>query len=78
MVCASEFGELLGRREALDRRRQRGVRFGGAICRAMKLCQRERGAPFEAPRFLRLCDGDPALQRLFGRRGIRCISLNLI
>ena len=61
-----KFGELLGRREALDRRRQHGVRIGGAI----ELRQRQRGAQFEAARFLRLRDGDRGLQRLLGRRGI--------
>jgi len=48
-----EFGELLGRREALDRRRKHGVRIGVAIGRAIKLRQRQRGAQFEAPRCCR-------------------------
>ena len=45
-----EFGEVLGRREALDRQRQYGVRIGVAIGRAVELRQRQRGAQFE------LCD----------------------
>jgi len=57
-----EFGELLGRREALDRWRQHGVRIGIAIGRAIKLRQRQCGAQFEAARFLRLRDGDRGLQ----------------
>ena len=32
-----EFGELLGQREALDRRRQHGVRIGVAIGRVIQL-----------------------------------------
>ena len=44
-----EFGELSGRREALDRRRQYAVRIGVAVGRAIKLRQRQRGAQFEAP-----------------------------
>src|SRR6516225_3094650 len=40
-----EFGELLCRREALDRRRQHRVGIGVAIGRAIKLCQRQRGTP---------------------------------
>jgi len=40
----SQFGELLGRREALDRRREHGVRIGVAVGRAIKLRQRQRGA----------------------------------
>ena len=47
------FGELLGRREAVDRRRQHGVRIGVAIGRAIEFRQRQRGAQFEAARFLR-------------------------
>ena len=70
-----EFGELLGRRKALDRRRQHGVRIDVAIGRAIKLCQRERGAQFEAAGFLRLRDSDRSLQRLLGRRGIGRIAL---
>ena len=56
-----EFGELLGRREAIDRRRQHGVRIGAAIGRAVKLRQSQRSAQFEAPRFLRLRDSDRGL-----------------
>jgi len=56
-----EFGELSGRREALDRRCQHGVRIGVAIGRAIKLRQRQRGAQFEAPRCLRLRDSDRGL-----------------
>ena len=70
-----EFGELSGRREALDRRRQHGVRIGVAIGRAIKLRQRQRGAQFEAARFLRLRDSDRGLQRLLGRRGIGRVAL---
>jgi len=66
----SEFGELLGRREAFDRRCQHGVRIGVAIGAAIKLRQRQRGAQLEAPRFLRLRDRNRGLQRLLGRRGI--------
>ena len=50
--------------------RQHGVRVGLAIGRAIKLRQRQRGAQFEAARFLRLRDRDRGLQRLLGRRGI--------
>ena len=70
-----ELGELLGRREALDRRRQHGVRIGVAIGRAIKLRQRQRGAQFEAARFLRLRNGDRGPQRLLGRRGIGRVAL---
>jgi hypothetical protein len=55
----SELGELLGRREAFDRRRQHGVRIGVAIGRAIKLRQSQRGAQFVAAGFLRLRDRDP-------------------
>ena len=65
-----EFGELLGRREALDRRREYGVGIGVAVGRAVKLRKRQRSAQFEAPRFLRLRNSDRGLQRLLGRRGI--------
>jgi len=51
--------EVLGRREALDRRRQHGVRIGVAIGRAIKLRQSQRGAQFVAAGFLRLRDRDP-------------------
>jgi hypothetical protein len=71
----SKVGELLRRREALDRRRQRGVGIGVAIGRAIKLRQRQRGAQFEAPRLLRLRDRDRGLQRLLGRRGIGRVAL---
>jgi hypothetical protein len=57
-----EIGELSGRREALDRRRQHGVGVGVAIGRAIKLRQRQRGAQFEAARLLRLRDRDRGLQ----------------
>ena len=70
-----EFGELLGRREALDRRRQHGVGIGVAIGRAIKLRQRPRGAQFEAAGFLRLGDGNRGLQRLLGRGGIGRFAL---
>ncbi len=70
-----EFGELLGRREALDRRRQHGVRIGVAIGRAIELRQRQRGAQFEAARLLRLRDRDRGLQRLLGRRSIGRVAL---
>jgi hypothetical protein len=43
-----EFGELLGRREALDGRREHGG-VDVAIGRAVKLRQRQRSAQFEAP-----------------------------
>ena len=46
-----EFGELSGRREALDRRCQHGVCIEVAIGRAIKLCQGQRAAQFEAARF---------------------------
>ena len=39
-----EFGEVLGRREALYRRRKLGVRIRVAIGRAIKLRERQRGA----------------------------------
>ena len=63
-----EFGELLGRREALDRRRQHGVGIGVAIGRAIKLRLRQRGAQFEAARFLRHKNtvGVSAVRDLFG------------
>ena len=70
-----EFGELLGRREALDRRRQQIVRISVAIGCPIKLCQRQRSAQFEAARFLRLRDSDRGLQRLLGRRGIGRFAL---
>src|SRR6516225_5652807 len=70
-----ELGELLGRREVLDRRRQHGVRVGVAIGRAVELRKRQRGAQFEAARFLPLSDNDRGLQRLLGRRGIGRIAL---
>ena len=59
----SEFGELLGRRQALDRRRQHGVCVGVAIGRAIRLRQRQRSAQFEAARFLRLRDSDRVSMR---------------
>jgi hypothetical protein len=70
-----EFGELLGRREALDRRRQHGVGVGVTIGRAVKLGKRQRGAQFEAARLLRPRDGDRGLQRPLGRRGIGRVAL---
>jgi len=70
-----EFRELSGRREALDRRRQRGVRIGVATGRAVQLRKSKRRAQFEAARFLRLCDADRGLQRLLGRRGIGRVAL---
>ena len=70
-----EFGELLGRPEALDRRRQNGVRIKVAIGRAIKLRERQRGAQLEAARLLRLRDSDRGLQRLLGRRGIGRFAL---
>src|SRR6516162_5319809 len=70
-----KFGELLCRGEALDRRRQRGVRIGVAIGCAVKLRQRQRGAQLEAARFLRLRDRDRGLQRLLGRRSIGRVAL---
>jgi len=51
------------------------VRVGLAIGRAIKLRQRQRGAQFEAARFLRLRDRDRGLQRPLGRRGIDRIAL---
>ena len=69
-----ELGELLGRRKVLDRRRQHGVCVGVTIGGAIKLCQRQRGAQFEAPRFLGL-DADRGLQRPLGRRGIGRVAL---
>ena len=47
-----ELGELLGRREALDRRRKHGVGIGVAIGLAIKLSQSQRSAQFEAARSL--------------------------
>ena len=41
-LCLSEFGELLGQREALDRRPEHGVRIGVAIGRVIKLCHVRR------------------------------------
>jgi len=70
-----EFGELLGRREALDRLRQHGVRIGVAIGRATKLRKRQRGAQFETARLLRLRDSDRGLQRLLSRRGVGRVAL---
>jgi len=70
-----EFGELLGRREALDRRRQRGVRIEVTVGRAIKLRQRQRGAQLEATRLLRLRDGDCGQQRLLGPRGVGRVAL---
>ena len=72
---SGEFGELLGRREALDRRRQHGVRVGVAIGRALKLRKRQRGAQFEAARLVRLRNSECDLQRLLGRRGIGRVAL---
>src|ERR1700730_5873881 len=43
--------------------------------RAMKLRKTQRGAQFEAARFLRLCHSDRGLQRLLGRRGIGRVAL---
>ena len=74
-MALSEFGELSGRREALSRRCQHGVGIGAAIGRAIKLCQSQRGAQFEAARFLRLRDRDRGLQRLLGRRSIDGVAL---
>jgi hypothetical protein len=74
-LCLGEFGELLGRREALDRRRQHSVGVGVAIVAAIELRQRQRGAQFEAPRFLQLRDGDRGLQRLLVRRGIGRVAV---
>ena len=48
----------MGRREALDCRRQHGAGIGVAIGRVIKLRQRQRGAQFEAARLLRLRDRD--------------------
>ena len=70
-----EFGEVLGWREALDRRRQHGVGIGIAIGRAIKLRKRQRGVQFEALRFLRLRNGDRGLQRLLSRRVIGRVAL---
>jgi len=70
-----KFGELSGRREALDRRRQHGVGIGVTIGRAVKFCQSQRGAQFEAARLLRLRDGDRGLQRLLGGRGHGRVAL---
>ena len=70
-----EFGELLCRREALDRRRQHGVGVDVAIGRAIKFRQSQRGAQFEAARFLRLRDSDRRVQRLFGRHRISRVAL---
>ena len=71
----SEFGELLGRRETLDCRRQHGVRIGVAMGRAIQLRKSQRGAQFEAAGFLRLCNSDRDLQRLLDRRGIGRVAL---
>src|SRR6516225_8209342 len=57
-----EFGELSGRREVLDRRRQHGVRIGVATGRVIKLRQRQCGAQFEAEGLLRLRNCDRGLQ----------------
>src|SRR5262245_11807998 len=70
-----KFGELLGRWETLDRRRQYGTRVGVAIGRAIKLRKSQRGAQFEAARFLRLRDRDCGMQRLLGRRSIGRVAL---
>ena len=70
-----EFGELLGRWEALDRGRQRGVCVGVAVGRAIKLGQSQRGAQFEAARFLRLRDRDRGLERPLGCRGVGRVVL---
>jgi len=70
-----EFGELSGRREALDRRREHRVGIGVAISAAVKLRQSQRGAQFEAARLLRLGDSDRGLQGLLGRRGIGRVAL---
>jgi hypothetical protein len=51
------------------------VRIGVASGRAIKLRQRQCGAEFETPRFLRLRDSDRGLQRLLGRRGIARVAL---
>lgn len=68
-----EFGELLGRREALDRRHEHAARIGVAIGCAIKLRQSRRRPRFTAPRFLPL--GDRGLQRLPGRRAIGRVTL---
>jgi hypothetical protein len=70
-----ELGELLGRREDLERRRQHGVRVGVAIGRAVKLGKRQRGAQFEAARLLRLRDRDRSLKRLLGSCSIGGVTL---
>ena len=57
-----EFGELLGRREAIDRRRKHGVRIKVAIGRTIKPRQSQRGAQFEAAGLLRLRNSDRGLQ----------------
>ena len=59
-----EFGKLLGRREALDRRCQHGVRNSIAIGRAIKLRKSQRSAQFKAPCLLRLRDRDRGVQKL--------------
>ena len=51
------------------------MRMGVTIGRAIELCQRQRGAQFEAARLLRLRDSDRGLQRLLGRRGIGRVAL---
>ena len=66
---------MLCRREALGRRRKHGVRIKVEFGRAIKLCQSQRGAQFEAARLLRLRDRDRRLQRLLRCRGIGRVAL---
>jgi len=47
-LSLGDLGRFRRRREAFDRRREDGVRFGGAAGRLVELGERERRAQFEA------------------------------
>ena len=57
-----DLGHFWRRREAFERRREDGVRFGGAAGRLVELRERQRRAQTPTARALLLCDGEGGLE----------------
>ena len=75
-LSVGDFRHFQRRREALERRREDRVGFGGAAGRLVEFGERERRAQFEAARPLLFRDSDRDRERFLGSRRIGGIALH--
>ncbi|MGO9418056.1 hypothetical protein [Roseiarcus sp.] len=68
LYCLHNFWKFRRRRKALQSGAEHGVRVGVAAGCAIELCERERGAQFEAAGLLTARDGERGEKRLLGGR----------